>query len=227
MAKQRRPRVRPGPPKPARTPARTLPQKSVNGPRPQAGSTTFTQPPAPPVRRTSYLEAVARYEQGLDALQHHDYSRAADVLRSVLVSYPEEKELHERVRLYLNICERQAAPRDANPKTPEERVYAATLALNAGHYDEAIEHLRLVLERVPDHDHAEYMLAVVHAARGNTLDALRHLQRSLELNPDNRSLVLQEPDFEPLRENETFRSLLEAIQSPRQANRKSIRARSR
>jgi TolA-binding protein len=56
------------------------------------------QPAAPP-RRSTYIEAVAIYERGLEALQRHDYHGAIDLLESVLRLYPEEKELHERVRL--------------------------------------------------------------------------------------------------------------------------------
>ena len=51
-------------------------------------------------------------------------TRALELFQSVLRQYPEEKELHERVRLYLNICERQATPREAAPQTIEERLYA-------------------------------------------------------------------------------------------------------
>src|SRR5438128_928981 len=56
--------------------------------------------------RPTYVEAVAIYEKGIEALQRHDYNHALELLQSVLRQYPEEKELHERVRLYLNICER-------------------------------------------------------------------------------------------------------------------------
>jgi len=60
---------------------------------------------------------VAIYERGLEALQRHAYGEAARLLESVLKLYPEEKELHERVRLYLNICERQATQRETAPQT--------------------------------------------------------------------------------------------------------------
>ena len=43
-----------------------------------------------------YVEAVSLYEQGVAALQAHDYPRASSILRSVLSRYPNEKELHER-----------------------------------------------------------------------------------------------------------------------------------
>src|SRR5207245_10862482 len=104
-------------------------------------------------------------EQGLELLQRHDYGAAADRLESVLRLYPDEKELHERVRLYLNVC-RKHSNNQAVPQTIEERLYASTLALNGGRYDEAISHLRLVRDEDPDNDHALYMLAVAHAPAG-------------------------------------------------------------
>jgi tetratricopeptide (TPR) repeat protein len=160
--------------------------------------------------RPGHVEAVALYEEAVAALQAHDYSRASTILRSVLSRYPEERELHERVRLYLNVCERHMAPRALSPSTPEERVFAATLAVNAGNYDEALEQLRAASDESPDHDHALYMLASVLALRDQVDEAVPVLLRAIELNPDNRSLARHDPDFEALRQYETVRIALEA-----------------
>ncbi len=119
-------------------------------------------------------------------------------------SNPEEKELHERVRLYLNICQRQASQRETAPQTIDERLYAATLAINGGSYDQAIGHLRLVRDEDPDNDHAIYMLAVAHAQRGEPAEAIAHLERAIALNPENRALARRDPDLEPLRDDEAF-----------------------
>ena len=124
--------------------------------------------------------------------------------------YPEEKELHERVRLYLNICQRHVEPREAAPQTIEERLYASTLAINGGRYDEAIQHLRLVRDEDPDNDHALYTLAVAHAQRGDIAEAVAHHERAIALNPENRALARRDPDLEPLREDESFRAALDA-----------------
>jgi tetratricopeptide (TPR) repeat protein len=173
-------------------------------------SSALPQPPPTPQRRTTYFEAVALYEKGLEALQRHDYGAAVDQFKSVLRLYPEEKELHERVRLYLNICERQTTPRESSPQTVEERLYASTLAINGGKYDEAISHLRLVRDEDPDNDHALYMLAVAHAQRGEHAEAVAHLERAIALNPENRALARRDPDLEPLRDDEAFRMTLDA-----------------
>lgn len=150
------------------------------------------------------------YERGLEALQRHDYRAAIDALEAVLRQYPDEKELHERVRLYLNVCQRQAAQRQDSPQTVDERLYAATLAINGGQYDQAIAHLRLVRDEDPDNDHALYMLAVAHAQRDEHAEAVAHLERAIALNPENRALARTDPDLEPLRDDETFRAALEA-----------------
>src|SRR5688572_25260130 len=86
------------------------PENSAANPRADFGS-----PPAAhsasalssgSTRRPTYPEAVARYESGMRALQEHRFREAADAFKAVLLQYPEEKELNERIRLYLALCER-------------------------------------------------------------------------------------------------------------------------
>lgn len=215
MAKQRRPQPKasktPSPPRPTARPAGAVTERP-----PAAGPTV----PAPataqaPQRRTTYFEAVAVYERAVEALQRHEYRTAQNLLESVLRQYPDEKELHERVRLYLNICERHAAKREDAPQTIDERLYASTLAINGGRYDEAIAHLRLVRDEDPDNDHALYMLAVAHAQRGEPAEAVAHLERAIALNPENRGLARTDPDLEPVRHDEAFRIALETAAAPR------------
>jgi tetratricopeptide (TPR) repeat protein len=180
---------------------------------------------APPLPKPGHLEAVALYEEGVAALQAHDYARASTILRSVTTRYPDERELHERVRLYLNVCERHMTPRAASPSTPEERVFAATLAVNAGNYDEALDHLRAASTESPEHDHALYMLASVLALRDEVDEAVPILLRAIELNPDNRSLAKHDPDLESLRQFDTVRTVLEAPAPPKTDRRKASRRR--
>lgn len=219
MAKRRRNRPRPVPSKPA-TPRAT----TRSGPSP---TSTASGQAKTPVVRPRYLEAVALYEQGLAAIQAHDYPRASALLQSVLATYPEEKELHERVRLYLNICDKHAGPRSATPQNVEERIFAATLAFNAGNYDEGLEHLHAVIRESPEHDHAIYMLAVIEVLRKDLDSAAAYLLRAIELNPENRALARQDPDLEPLRHHEGIRAALETNSATKSDRRRSGRGRSR
>jgi tetratricopeptide (TPR) repeat protein len=225
MAKQRpAPRAPKAPPQPP--PARTAGSVDGGAPAPPSSSSTPSPAKAGPQRRSTYFEAVALYERGLEALQRHAYAQATSLLESVLRQYPEEKELHERVRLYLNICQRQATQKQTAPQTIDERLYAATLAINGGKYDQAIAHLRLVRDEDPDNDHAIYMLAVAHAQRDEHAEAVAHLERAIALNPENRALARNDPDLEPLRDDDAFRAALEAPLSSRNDRRRPFKTRS-
>src|SRR5688500_3196527 len=122
--------------------------------------------PAPTVRKPGFYEAVAVYERGVQALQRHDFQTAAGFFRTVLERYPEERELLERARLYLRVCERETSRAPSTPKTPAERVYAATVALNSGDHSGALDHLQRALGEDPESDHAHYIMAVALGMRG-------------------------------------------------------------
>jgi tetratricopeptide (TPR) repeat protein len=149
------------------------------------------------------------YERGVRGLQRHDYEGAAVQFRTIIDRYPEERELQERSRLYLRVCERETARRPPTPQTPQERVYAATVALNAGDPATALEHLRRALGDAPDNDHAQYIMSVALASTGAPADAVEHLRQAISLNPENRALARQDPDLEPLRALDAFADLVD------------------
>ena len=198
--------------------------------RPKPKASAQVHPPVPEApqahaapRRST--EAVALYERGVEAIQRHEYQEAVSLFESVLREFPEEKELHERVTLYLNICKRQVVPKEKAPQTLDERLYAATLAINEGRYDEALTHLHLVRDEDPDNDHALYMLAVAHAQRDEHAQAIAHLERAIALNPENRALARRDADLEPLHDDEAFRAALESASASAPPIRPSDRRR--
>ncbi len=197
---------------------RSLQSVRVSAPEPPRAK----EPPPPPPKKPAYYEAIALYERGVQALQRHNYPAAAEHFRTVLERYPEERELVERARLYLRVCERETSRQPATPTTPEERVYAATVSLNSGDHEAALDHLNRALRDDPESDHAHYIMAVALSMRGRAEIALDHLRQAIVLNPDNRSLARQDPDLDALREHESFRAILD---TPSENGRRRARAR--
>lgn len=183
------------PAKPKRTGAKAAPRRASTARKTSAsaGADTFRQ-------------AVARYEEALEALQQRQFKLASDLFQGIIDNF-KERELHERCRCYLRVCARALLEPPA-PTTFEERVYAATLAINAGSHDEALPHLDAAEREKPDSDHVHYMLAIARADGGDARAAATHLLRALELNPDNRRLARHEPSFEQLRDNEAVRDAI-------------------
>jgi tetratricopeptide (TPR) repeat protein len=178
---------------------------------PARQATTAADATAPaPARKPTYHEAVAMYERGLQALQRRDFAAAAAGLRSVIERYPDERELLERARLYLKVCERELEPKEPAPKTADEWVYAATVSLNAGDEAAGLQHLQRALSVDATHDHAHYMMAVASMRRNDPDAALGHLRHAVSLNPENRGLARQDPDLDALRDLPGFRAAMDA-----------------
>ena len=216
--------------KPARRGKRAeLPKKPVRKPtaepraqmasdkaeRSQTAQTSETPAPPPPPRKPGFYEAVAIYERGVQALQKHDFAGAADYFRTVVDRYPEERELLERARLYLRVCERETTRQPTpGPKTAEERVYAATVALNSGDHSGALDHLQKALGEDPENDYAHYIMAVALGMRSRNDEAIGHLQQAIALNPENRGLAKQDPDLDTLRDHDRFGAALDTPPAP-------------
>jgi tetratricopeptide (TPR) repeat protein len=94
------------------------------------------------------------------------------------------------------------------PTTTEELVYAATIALNNAAQDESLRHLQQAISQDAEAEQAHYMLAIVYAQTECPDLAISHLERAVELEPENRTVARQEQDFESLREDKRVQKLL-------------------
>jgi tetratricopeptide (TPR) repeat protein len=169
-------------------------------------------------------EAVSVFERAMKALQRHEYTAAADAFRGLISNYPREGALCERSLVYLALCERELARRPLEPRTTEERLTAATAALNNGDDDRAESLAQAVLSDAPQHDLALYLLAAIEARRGATEEALHLLSRAMAVNPEIRAQARHDADFEDLRDMDAFRDLIEtpvppASEGPRRPRR--------
>jgi hypothetical protein len=158
------------------------------------------------------------------ALQRHAYGDAANIFTTITTKFPGEGALLERVRVYLDLCERELRRKPPAPKTVEERLTAATAALNDGDDDRADALARSVVKDDDDQDLAHYLVAAVAARRGDAEEALTHLARSVALSPEAGAQARFDADFEALRSHDDFRRLTEPPQTPGSANARRLRS---
>ena len=177
-----------------------------------AGGTHPVGPPVPAISAPAppSNEAVGLFERGMRTLQRHDYQAAADEFRTLMSAFPSEGALRERSAVYIALCERELARRPAEPRTTEERLTAATAALNNGEDARAEALAKAVLAEFPQHDLALYLLAAVAARQGAGDEALALLGQALAVNPEIRAQARHDADFEDLRDLEMFRNLIES-----------------
>jgi len=143
----------------------------------------------------------------MEALQRHQYTVAAEAFNTLLARFPAERALLERARVYLDLCERDLRRRPTQPTTPEERLTAATAALNDGDEARAEGLVDAVLAEQPGQDLALYLSAAIHARRGRRDDALAQLRQAIALSPDVAAQAALDPDFDSLHDCEAFHAL--------------------
>ena len=150
------------------------------------------------------------------------------LLESVLRQYPEEKELHERVRLYLNICQRQATP-TRNRAADDRRT---PVRGDARHQRRPATTRRSPIcawcaTRTRTTTTRSTCSPSPTPSATSIAEAVAHLERAIALNPENRALARNDPDLEPLRDDDAFRAALESPRArPRSDRRRPFRPRS-
>lgn len=199
----RRPRPKNGQARSAKKPVGS-PKRAAPRPPAPVPSVLAAVRPAPPASA-----ALAEFEAAVRSLQEHDYRGAAARFRALIDSFPAERALLDRARVYLELCERELRKRPAAARTLEEQVTFATAALNDGNDSSAERLAAQVLDQSPDHDLALYILAAVRARKGDRSAALDFLRRAVRVSPDVSAQARHDADFEPLRHSPEFQALID------------------
>lgn len=174
-----------------------------------------TKKPVKPIRSTAtpnswefQEKALKDFERGVTALGKQNYAGALEHFQAIVDGFPNEKELLDRARVYIRICNGMADRKPPQPKKPEDFFYYGVMKANDAEYDEAVKYLDRALEADPKDEKVHYVLASTLALKGDRQDALKHLKEAVELNATNRIYARNDPDFEPLREDEDFMNLI-------------------
>lgn len=156
-----------------------------------------------------YQKAVETFEKGLKALHKGDLERARAHFESVLSGGSDDRELEDRARTYIAICDRAGKGSNSpSPRGLEELVAQGVFWLNAGEYERAVKLLQKAVDMEPKNDHARYCLAAAYARSGDIEHAAEHLKQAVGADPYNRVLATMDNDFDTLRQRGELASLL-------------------
>jgi tetratricopeptide (TPR) repeat protein len=175
----------------------------------------LTATAAPAVKTPLTLKELSRhtvnakkdFDRGMAALQRRKFDEAEKNFLDLIQKYAGEKELVDRARVYLAVCERQKKAAGPALVEPEDFYYAAVLEKNRGNVTEAIEHLKRAA-RKNGGGRVDFLLACCYAQNGEAGTAVEHLRRAIEEDQRNRILARHDRDFDPVRDTPEFQELL-------------------
>jgi len=167
---------------------------------------SFVQPP----KRRFASGVCTLYAQALSLLHQKKHKPASQQFNRLIERFPGEIAIIARARSFLRICDRHLpAPEKDTAHTPEEIFNQGVFYHNDGRYDKALgDYSRALKLSKKNNDHIYYAMAATELSMGNAENALKHLEKAIQLNEENRYFANNDPDFEPLATNNRFRNLL-------------------
>ncbi len=104
-------------------------------------------------------------------------------------------QIADKARSYVQVCERRTANFDLKLNTAEDHFTYGVERLNARDVVRAKDHLGRALRLDPRADHVLYTLALCCGIDGDGDGACENLRRAIDLEPRNRILARQDPEF--------------------------------
>lgn len=183
------------------------PRTTKSSARAASSAKPVTFPPRKPTpEEVAYREALTQFEKAVNFFSQSEFSKARAILER-LTAAP-ARDLAERARVYLKICQQRLAHSSVQLKTAEDLYNYAVRMANQGDLPTAEQSLNRALKLAPKSDYIYYALATTQALMGNPEVALGHLAKAIELNERNRYLAQNDPDFSSLSEDPRFTEMI-------------------
>ena len=155
-----------------------------------------------------FKAALKAFGDAARYFQKQNYEKAQELFEKVAAS--SARELAERARVHLSLCEKKLGAQGPAPKTAGDFYDLGVAKLNARAMEQAIEYLSKADKSAPNHEHIKYALAAAHAIQGNTDVALEHLRIAISLRTSNRYQARYDDDFQALASDPRFKRLIQS-----------------
>jgi len=146
------------------------------------------------------------FEQAMRLFHSREFAKARAVFEAASAG-PVAAVSHS-ARLHARMCERRLMQEQPRIETAEDHYNYAVGLINLRRLEEAEQHLRKALQDHPNADHVHYALALTRGLLGDFEGAHRHMKHAIDLQPRNRGLARNDPDFAELIQRGCLRELL-------------------
>ncbi|HVV43830.1 MAG TPA: hypothetical protein VHC72_01455 [Bryobacteraceae bacterium] len=136
------------------------------------------------------------YEQAVQLFAQRRFREAYDLFQEV--ARGPAPHIADKARSYAQVCERRMNTSELKFSSAEDHFNYGVERLNARDVELAKYHLACALSLAPDADHVLYTLALCCGIAGDGNAACENLKRAIDLEPRNRILARQDPEFSAL-----------------------------
>jgi tetratricopeptide (TPR) repeat protein len=157
------------------------------------------------IKKDAYEKALAAYSEAMKEFHKGRLDKAKELLEAFLDKYDTEKELVDRVKIYLQMTRQKGKKETVSLKTLDDYVYQSIYKINSGAPEEALKLLERALDMKEEEGRVYYLMADAHILMGKAEEAMECLKRAFQKDKFYRTLAQNEIDFEPLWDDKKFK----------------------
>lgn len=157
---------------------------------------------------------TGEYEKALRLFHKKNYHKANAAFKQIIETYKDSEfysvlEIQTRVKVHYTITQAQLHPVTIKLETMQDYVWEGVYQLNAGNTDKALELFSHAEKENHKDAYLYYLMAAAYLKKEDTANSLRYVEKCLKKDAYYKVIVYNEPDFEPLLQNQDFLNLVE------------------
>jgi tetratricopeptide (TPR) repeat protein len=154
------------------------------------------------------------YEKALQSFHKKSYHKAGEAFKKIIDAYKDSEfysvlEIQTRAKVYLSITQAQTNPIAVKLESTQDHLWEGIYQLNAGNIDKALEHFIHAEKNNYRDAYLYYLMAAAYLRKEDTANSLRYVEKCIKKDEHYKVIVYNEPDFEPLLQNQDFLTLVE------------------
>lgn len=157
---------------------------------------------------------TGEFTKGVELFKAREYQQALEVFGRIAEEYKDSQyysvlEIQGRSELYRKLCEARLNPVEIQLQDDKDYLFDGIFHLNAGNLDKALERFNYLEEKKYSDPYLEYLLSLVYMGKEDYNTCLKYLKKAIDADESYKVIAYNEPDFEPLFENDRFTAVVE------------------
>jgi predicted Zn-dependent protease len=154
------------------------------------------------------------YGKALQLFHKKSFHKASAAFKLIIETYKDSEfysvlEIQTRSKVYHTITQAQLHPLAIKLETLQDYIWEGVYQLNAGNTDKALELFSHAEKENQKDAYLYYLMATAYIKKEDTANSLRYVEKCLKKDAYYKVIVYNEPDFEPLLQNQEFLNLVE------------------
>ena len=154
------------------------------------------------------------FTKGVELFRQRECQQAVEVFNHIYDDFKDSQyysvlEIQSRSKLYKSLCEARLNPVQVELLEDEDYLMDGVFNLNSGNLELALERFKRLEEKNYNNPYLNYLLSLLYLKMGDTNNCLQYLNMAVEEDKYYKIVAYNEPDFEPMFDNEKFTSMVE------------------